>query len=384
MANKGQGSKVPAPVTIWRTYMVANEWNELQSYRKTSHILQMLTMLLLLKTSSVIKYKQNYPDFLNFIVTEIRTCLSSQVSCLEALTILEPGTTFWRPPVEFRDSRISRFAVTTFLYFLVAFSQWFLNVLIVESALVDHFRNFVDLCSVSNISVLILQQQQFGFYIHGRSVHGYADTNMQEMNDMLKNEKESRCPKRGLENDSDVQTFMVCLPNALRQQMDNCIMQNNMQNITGTDKHEEVANKVKVCNELNKILTSFIEHDSQQHANYMIKDRTMVECLLDMEFQDTSSKGVFYRDPSDSAHTKASIYGNEFTQILFELTLFCAIDLLARDFVLSTVLSYAIVSILKYTPSKTLSIGPSTRHNRNSRIPEANGYQMKIYDIFHS
>lgn len=42
-------TKTPSPVTIWRTYFVANEWNELQNYRKTSYIFQLFAMLFFLK-----------------------------------------------------------------------------------------------------------------------------------------------------------------------------------------------------------------------------------------------------------------------------------------------------------------------------------------------
>lgn len=80
----------------------------------------------------------------------------------------------------------------------------------------DKIRQFVDLCSVSNvssghcmkpffsvfmawiniffvfvsvqISVFILSYRCFGYYIHGRSVHGHADTNMEEMNNNLRRE----------------------------------------------------------------------------------------------------------------------------------------------------------------------------------------------------
>jgi hypothetical protein len=39
----------PNPIVIWRTYLIANEWNELQHYRKTSIALQCFVMLILLK-----------------------------------------------------------------------------------------------------------------------------------------------------------------------------------------------------------------------------------------------------------------------------------------------------------------------------------------------
>lgn len=37
------------PVSIWRTYFVANEWNEIQTKRRTSLLFQMLFTLLIIK-----------------------------------------------------------------------------------------------------------------------------------------------------------------------------------------------------------------------------------------------------------------------------------------------------------------------------------------------
>lgn len=50
-------------------------------------------------------------------------------------------------------------------------------------------RRFIDFCSVSNISVFLMSRKLFGYYIHGRSVHGHADTNMREMNANLLKEQ---------------------------------------------------------------------------------------------------------------------------------------------------------------------------------------------------
>lgn len=46
---------------------------------------------------------------------------------------------------------------------------------------------------MANISVFIMHQAQYGYYIHGRSVYGKADTNMKEMFEMMK--KEEVCHK---------------------------------------------------------------------------------------------------------------------------------------------------------------------------------------------
>lgn len=84
-----------------------------------------------------------------------------------------------------------------------------------ERFVYNKIHQFVDLCSISNvsrkwfyilnivpfclryvnivvvfkqISVLLFSHPCFGYYIHGHSVHGHADTNMEEMNNNLKRE----------------------------------------------------------------------------------------------------------------------------------------------------------------------------------------------------
>ena len=52
----------------------------------------------------------------------------------------------------------------------------------------DKIQQFVDLCSMSNISVFVMANANFGYYIHGRSVHGKADTDMREMAEMMERE----------------------------------------------------------------------------------------------------------------------------------------------------------------------------------------------------
>ena len=42
---------------------------------------------------------------------------------------------------------------------------------------------------MSNISVFVMAHARYGHYIHGRSVHGKADTNMREMFEMMKKEE---------------------------------------------------------------------------------------------------------------------------------------------------------------------------------------------------
>ncbi|VDK70569.1 unnamed protein product, partial [Anisakis simplex] len=148
------------PTVIWRTYLVANEWNELQNYRKTSIAIQMIAMF----------------------------------ACLEWLELknwaaITPGFSAEHSTPPYVQSRLSRFAIVSVLYMVIGLLQWIVHVLIIERLIVDPFHNIIDLCSIANISVLSLTHPLYGFYIHGRSVHGRADTDMVHMNQYLQNER---------------------------------------------------------------------------------------------------------------------------------------------------------------------------------------------------
>jgi len=78
--------------------------------------------------------------------------------------------------------------------------------------------NFIDLCSVSNISVFILDQNRHGYYIHGRSPHGTTDVNMKDMIMNLERESRLMSGTRGLEANSKEQIFIMKINRAFRIQ----------------------------------------------------------------------------------------------------------------------------------------------------------------------
>ena len=71
------------------------------------------------------------------------------------------------------------------------FVQWFFYTVIYERFVESKLHNFVDFCSMANISIFVMSETNFGYYIHGRSVHGTADTGMLQMHENLKREEVS-------------------------------------------------------------------------------------------------------------------------------------------------------------------------------------------------
>ncbi|CAB3403769.1 unnamed protein product [Caenorhabditis bovis] len=280
------------PVVVWRTYLIANEWNELQQYRKISLPFQLLALIIL----------HEYFNFKNY-------------------AIIEPGFHRYNSdPLTSQTVLMSRLAVVLFYYLLIAAIQWILQVLIVERIIVDPFHNFIDLCSVSNISVLSLTHSLYGFYIHGRSVHGKGDAGMSEMNIFLQRERDNLCGFRGLEPNSELQTFTVNLPIALRQKYDE-IHAISRQNITGAVGQDAITAKmnatVEAHDKMNSFLKNFVDH-SLNEIDYVVRDRPILEAILDCEMSDSSITGTFTRDPSEIMYSRCFVYGNEWAWTSFE------------------------------------------------------------------
>lgn len=201
--------------------------------------------------------------------------------------------------IPFAATRTSRFAVDLFVYLFVAMIQWLVNVIIVEK-IVDPFRNFMDLCSVANISVLALTHPLRAYYIHGRSVHGMADTDMLEMNMFLQREKENLCGLRGLESNSELQTFICCLPRSFREKLDELTAtqrtstQGPQTRINGDKTTAKVENTAKVHADINQFVKDFIDH-ADPSCDYVVTEPRLLEDILDLELADTNKMGHLIR-----------------------------------------------------------------------------------------
>uniref|UniRef100_A0A2K5Z4P8 Transmembrane protein 67 n=1 Tax=Mandrillus leucophaeus TaxID=9568 RepID=A0A2K5Z4P8_MANLE len=140
-AVEGEGGvrSATVPVSIWRTYFVANEWNEIQTVRKINSLFQVLTVLFFLE---VVGFKN--------------------------LALMDSSSSLSRSPSSYVApySRILRYAVSAALWLAIGIIQIVFFAVFYERFIEDKIRQFVDLCSMSNISVFLLSHKCFGYYIH--------------------------------------------------------------------------------------------------------------------------------------------------------------------------------------------------------------------------
>ncbi|RWS29635.1 Meckelin-like protein [Leptotrombidium deliense] len=259
-------------ISIWRTYFVANEWVKLSAYRKLSSGVQLFFVLLLLNTFELEKWSSGH-------------------------SLQKTSTKEYNKQL----SAICRISVGSLVYIVIALSQILFHKFIYMRIIKDKLHEFVDLCSVSNVSVFCFKNKKFGYYIHGRSPNGYSDVNMKEMHEFLKREEEDLCPKRGLLPNTDQQTFEMSLPCAvndnykrIRKVLTSYTQATDrMQGIGGNLFKVDIEKVIPTYHTINKFLSGFIEH-AYKDVDYTVKDKSTIEMILDTEFSEPVDKGFFY------------------------------------------------------------------------------------------
>uniref|UniRef100_T1HAV0 Uncharacterized protein n=1 Tax=Rhodnius prolixus TaxID=13249 RepID=T1HAV0_RHOPR len=310
-------------VSAWRTYFVANKWHDLQTIRKTNIIIQLAVTIIVLKVMGLELWALKEP--------ELSTTLNDRMNFIDY-------------------SIVFRIAVVVCVYLAVYIVQWIFLNLLYDRYIRNRIQEFVDICSLTNISVFILLFENYGFYIHGkyfcfRSAHGFSDTDMATLRKQLRREEEDLVGHRGLVPASDHQTFTILIPPKLRlvyKSLINSVFSENshfpltmLRKQGGRHNGGDIIMQSYIT--INRFLAAFIEH-ALKDLDYEVRDKEFIEALLDIDIYDPSGKGVFF---NDNGHSFDSVlfYGNEFTLFTFDLILFCFIELFSQNYLVSAILT---------------------------------------------
>lgn len=174
-----------APVSVWRTLFVANEWNEMQTARKTNVTFVLLCMAFVLVAQKLENVACSWPGF-----------------------YLADG----------HHNIALRFANTTWWFFILSGAQWAWNYFFWERYISEpKAQQFLDLTTVAKVSVFVLDAEYHGWYLHGDAPFSHADDTMNQLTQHLINESMSESIGRGLEIEHpDLQTFQMWLTPAFR------------------------------------------------------------------------------------------------------------------------------------------------------------------------
>jgi Meckelin (Transmembrane protein 67) len=82
-----------------------------------------------------------------------------------------------------------------------------------------------------------------------------------------------------------------------------------------------------------------------RELDYEIKEKALLEKLLDVELADTTEKAILYADDG-SSFDRVLFYGMEFTLFSFDLALFCCTEMLFGDYLLAAVVTALVAKVL--------------------------------------
>eukprot|EP01062_Namystynia_karyoxenos_P066114 TRINITY_DN60121_c0_g1_i1.p1 TRINITY_DN60121_c0_g1~~TRINITY_DN60121_c0_g1_i1.p1 ORF type:complete len:1081 (+),score=368.09 TRINITY_DN60121_c0_g1_i1:46-3288(+) len=180
-----------SPVPLWRLAYVANELNALQGRRAgRPDFALVLTLFLLHGPAELQGLSSAQPD---------ESDLSLQGSYSHPLL---------RIGVAVMCFCIATAICRTFDFLYFRFWE------------VEPLRQMAELCSVANVSVIFILEERWGYYLHGKSVHPFADASLREFQEMLRKEEEDRAlPRRGLGGKSNCQCFELFINWSLHQEL---------------------------------------------------------------------------------------------------------------------------------------------------------------------
>jgi meckelin len=299
----------------WRSIHIVNQFNLLQKSKTISFNFCFIVFLMF--------YYSNHLEWHNY-------------------THLVPNASFANhsPP-----NRLLRQFLATFIIFITGAAQYVLR-RIIQPWLPTPTTEFLDLCSVANVSVLILQDSLRGYYIHGQSPLGKADVTLQELIRFLEEEGKGKIKGRGITDDKNdnLQTYEIYLSYTMRQIYDGLYFFPTLQEIDKGKQYDRIQNQAKFVNvfkyipeslhtgniyEINKFMNNHLKEKIEQvtmQKKLLVKEKSMCERFFEFppSIDLTSRKVkelVFYKDPGRNFEDVLFI-GMELEWLIFVIYIF--------------------------------------------------------------
>jgi meckelin len=181
-----QRTREQQQVSVWRTLMVANEYAELQTQRRSD-----------------IRFTLFWIGFF-LIGLDLQYNATPQPD----LNDVSEGHT----------NMLLRFAVSTFFWLILSLGQYLWKWVVYERYFAEPpEQRFLDFCTIAKVSVFVLDEKYHGYYLHCRSPYPHAEANMMKLVDMLNQEEAGLTTDRSLDGaPSDVQSFQLFISSETR------------------------------------------------------------------------------------------------------------------------------------------------------------------------
>lgn len=171
-------------VNAWRGLLLINELNELQCYKVISTEFTLLAYAFFMDGIGFRYFSSQNPYFDN-------------------------------KPHKSPENYVLNFFITAIVMYVIGIAQYLFRYLI-KNWFPLPYEEFTDLCSISNISVLMFDSEYKGYYIHGRSPYGQSEVASSELVKSIEFEMTGQAQMRGLlPDDPTLQTFEIFMPKLL-------------------------------------------------------------------------------------------------------------------------------------------------------------------------
>ncbi|GAQ91983.1 Meckelin-like protein [Klebsormidium nitens] len=356
------GNKEPAPVSVWRTLFVANEWEELQVKRQTCIEFTLFALL--------------------FLLVALR---------LEGLSNIHPTLFSLSQKDYYQSSCILRFFISTILWLAVSILQRLLTTTILHRYVENPLIQFVDLASLANVSVFIFEDLLCGYYIHGRSLMTFADTSMLVLNAELRKEQEGVVSNRGLLSSAkkelaDSQVFEIYITSELRQKYDAKFLRRISETRPDTlasptrPRHARQPGgayravhelpedtMIRAQEEIASLFRNFVNQMEAEVSKRIVVKRTLQK-LLDMPPDMAAQRSpIFYHDFSNR-FGRVTFYGIEGHLMIFNIMVFTMADLCFKSTTIALFVTYLVERLLKFVRSALGQANTSRKSLIDSRF----------------
>jgi len=219
------------------------------------------------------------------------------------------------------ENLLLRHFVGTFILFICGICQYIFMRLI-QFIIPMKKIEFLDLCSVANISVFLLESSLHGYYIHGQSPLGKADINLTELLQFLEEEGKGKIRGRGLTEDENdnLQSYEMYLSYTMRNIYDGLYYVQTRTEINEAGDADKLHNQSRmptlfkyIPNSLNVqniyLLNNFMNNQLKNkieqvaaQSKIFVRDKSCLERFLEfppsLDLTSNNAKElIFYRDP---------------------------------------------------------------------------------------
>jgi meckelin len=282
-----------SPTSAWRRINVANEWGRLATVRSSNIVFTCIVLIFILDGFNV-------------------QFLSSPIPTTDLVT-------------NGHFHFVLTYGVDSFLWVIMIIFQYLWCHLIYWQLLGNPFFNFLDLCSMSNISVLIMTSQGHGYYLHGKSVHGHADVDMQKLSQCLVDEENELVGERGVRA-GKTQAFECFFDQAFSGPFEGwkqgILLQQNW--CWSKNSVRELPQDILArYDTVNKELMAFFEETAEAQAKFDIVDPEPTQKLLGPP---PASGSSIFNPVRDNTFRTVLLGGAEWNLMAFYALLFAVID----------------------------------------------------------